>query len=191
MERLGLYGGSFNPVTCGHLLVAQAALEELGLDRLFFIPAAHSPFKPENALAPAAARLRLLRLALAGQTRCEIDDQEIQRGGVSYSIATVREYRWRFPQAELYYLIGMDNAAALPQWREAEALAALAIFVVVPRPGQAAMACPAPFRSVVLKGIPFGVSASQVRERVRQRLPLAGLVPEAVAEALRNSGLYL
>ena len=83
--KLGIFGGSFDPVHVGHLLVAQAAIEELGLDRLFFIPAAQSPFKPENQPAPAAARLQLLRLALAGKTNCEIDVQEIQRGGISYT----------------------------------------------------------------------------------------------------------
>ena len=74
----------------GHLLVAQAALEEVGLERLFLVPAAQSPFKPGTTPTPAAERLRLLRLALAGQTRCEVDEQEINRGGVSYTIDTVR-----------------------------------------------------------------------------------------------------
>src|SRR6516165_3710473 len=116
--KLGIFGGSFDPVHLGHWLVAQAAIEELGLDRLFFIPAAQSPFKPENQPAPAPARLQLLRLALAGKTNCEIDEQEILRGGVSYTVETVRDYAKRFPGAELFYLIGADNAAKLPEWRE-------------------------------------------------------------------------
>src|SRR3954447_9108605 len=102
MEAIGLFGGSFNPVHLGHLLMAQAALEELSLSRLFFIPAAQSPFKPELKLAPAAQRVRLLRLALAGQPRCSIDEQEIMRGGVSFSIETVRSYAGRYPRAELW-----------------------------------------------------------------------------------------
>ena len=132
--KIGIYGGSFDPVHLGHLLVAQAAIEELGLDRLFFIPAAHSPFKPENEMAPDAVRLQLLRLALAGGTNCEVDDQEIRRGGVSYTIETLRDYVRRFPGAELFYLIGADNAAKLNEWREAGELAKLAEFVAVPRP---------------------------------------------------------
>src|SRR5450755_4234248 len=107
--KIGLFGGSFDPVHLGHLLVAQAAGEELGLARLFFIPAAQSPFKSENKIAPAEIRLQLLRLALAGKNNCEIDAQEIRRGGVSYTIETVRDYARRFPQAELFYLIGADN----------------------------------------------------------------------------------
>ena len=121
--KLGLFGGSFDPVHLGHLLVAQAAMEELALDRLFFIPAAQSPFKPESKPAPAPIRLQLLRLALAGKTNCEIDEQEIRRGGVSYTIETLRDYARRFPRAELFYLIGADNAAKLNEWREAGELA--------------------------------------------------------------------
>src|SRR5882724_7581583 len=135
MERFGLFGGSFDPVHLGHLLVAQAAREELSLSRLFFIPAAQSPFKPERKPTPANERLRLLRLALAGKEWCQIDEQEIQRGGISYTIETVRDYSLRFPGAELFYLIGGDNIPQLPKWREAAELARLAEFVAIPRPG--------------------------------------------------------
>src|SRR5206468_6855353 len=109
MRKIGLFGGSFDPVHLGHLLVAEAAREELQLSRLFFIPAAQSPFKPDTAPAPAEQRLRLLRLALAGQTDCEIDDQEIRRGGVSYTIDTLHDYVRRFPGAHLFYLMGADH----------------------------------------------------------------------------------
>src|SRR5579862_307336 len=130
MKKIGLFGGSFDPVHLGHLLVARAACEEAGLDRLFFIPAAQSPFKPGVSTAPAAERLRLLRLALAGQCKYEIDEQEIKRGGVSYTIDTVRDYARRFPGAELFYLIGADHVPALAKWREAAELARLVEFIV-------------------------------------------------------------
>src|SRR6266404_1714406 len=135
--RVGLFGGSFDPVHLGHLLVAQAAREELSLTRLFFIPAGQSPFKPDRRPTPAAERLRLLRLALAGKDWCEIDEQEIKRGGVSYTIETARDYARRFPEAELFYLIGADHVPQLPKWREAAELARLLEFVVIPRPGEA------------------------------------------------------
>lgn len=191
MQRIGLYGGSFDPVHLGHLLVAQAAIEELGLTRLFLIPAAQSPFKPDSQPAPAAVRAQMLRLAFAGNVNCEVDEQEIQRGGVSYSVETLRDYAGRFPQAELYYLIGADNVAKLPQWREAAELARLARFVVVPRPGDGDVPFPAPFRGVRLNGFPLGVSSSRIRARVKAGLPVAPLVPAAVAEAIRNNQLYL
>jgi nicotinate-nucleotide adenylyltransferase len=191
VQRIGLFGGSFNPVHLGHLLVAQAAREELELSRLFFIPAAQSPFKPDQVPAPAEARLQLLRLALAGQTECELDDQEIRRGGISFTIDTVRNYARRFPAAELFYLIGADHVGQLPQWREAVALARLVEFVVIPRPGKQRVEAPPPFRARHLDGFPLGVSSSQVRERVRTGLPIELLVGSAVAEAIRKNRLYL
>ncbi len=189
--KLGLYGGSFDPVHLGHLLVAQAAMEELGLDRVFFIPAAQSPFKPENKPAPAAVRLQLLRLALAGRSHYEVDEQEIRRGGTSYTIDTLRDYAKHFPNAELFYLIGADNAAKLNEWREPAELARLAEFVAVPRPGGAAPGFPAPFRGHTLKGFPLGVSSSQIRARVKAGLPVDHLVPPFVADAIRAAQLYV
>ena len=187
--KLGIYGGSFDPVHLGHLLVAQAAREELGLDRLFFIPAAQSPFKPENP--PAPARLQLLRLALAGQSDCEVDEQEIRRGGISYVVDTLRDYARRFPGAQLFYLVGADNVSRLNEWREPAELARLAEFAAIPRPGGAATVFPPPFRGRLLRGFPFAVASSAIRARVRAGLPLEPLVPAAVAAAIRAAGLYV
>ena len=206
--KIGIYGGSFDPVHLGHLLVAQAAIEELGLDRLFLIPAAQSPFKPDSWPAPAAVRLQLLRLALAGRMNCEIDDQEIRRGGVSYTVDTLRDYEKKFPGAELFYLIGADNVAKLNGWREANEMARLAEFIAIPRPGDCVWSSgfsrsgppeggtpnlifPKPFRGRILKGFPIEISSSQIRARVKAGLPIELLVPPAVAEAIRNNRLYL
>jgi len=191
MEHFGLFGGSFDPVHLGHLLVAQAAREELSLTRLFFIPAAQSPFKPARPPTPANERLRLLRLALAGKEWCEIDEQEIQRGGVSYSIETVRHYQKCFPRAQLYYLIGGDHVPELPKWRQAEELAAAVEFVVIPRPGEMEVPFPKPFRGRRLTGFPLGISSSQIRGRLRAGQSIEDLVSAAVAEAIRNNRLYL
>jgi nicotinate-nucleotide adenylyltransferase len=177
-------------VHLGHLLVAQAAVEELGLDQIFFVPAAQSPFKPDNRLAPDVVRLQWLRLALAGKTNCVVDEQEIRRGGVSYTVDTLRDYARRFPGAELFYLIGADNAAKLGEWREAAELARLAEFVAVSRPGGATAEFPAPFRGRRLKGFPFAVSSSEIRARVKAGMTIENLVSPAVAEAIRNAKLY-
>lgn len=190
-QRVGLFGGSFDPVHCGHLLVAQAAMEELALSRLFFIPAAQSPFKPQSAPAPAPERVRLLRLALAGQARYEIDEQEIHRGGTSFTIDTVRDYKRRFPDAALYYLIGADHVPTLPAWRDAGQLATLVEIVVIPRPGQPPATFPTPFRGRQLEGFPLGISSSTIRKRIQGGQTIHGLVPDAVGEAIRNSKLYL
>lgn len=190
-RRIGIFGGSFNPVHIGHLLVAQAAFEEAQLDRLYFVPAAQSPFKPDLTLAPPADRLALLHLALAGLSKCEIDDQELKRGGISYTIETVRTYRQRFPNARIFYLIGADHVAQLSKWRNPEELALSAEFLIIPRPGAHLHPAPPPFRSQALIGFPLALSASTIRERVRQRLPIHLLTPPGVAEAIANKRLYL
>ena len=191
MQQLGLYGGAFDPVHLGHLLVAQAAIEELGLDKLYFIPAFQSPFKQQDKPVSPELRLRWLRLALAGKTNCEIDEQEIRRGGVSYSIETARDYAKKFPRAKLYYLVGADNVPKLPEWREADELAKLLEFAAVPRPGQAPPEFPRPFQGRVLKGFPIEISSSDIRARVKNGLLIDFLVPPFVAQAIRDTGAYL
>jgi len=188
--KLGIYGGSFDPVHLGHLLVAQAAVEELGLDRFFFVPAAQSPFKPENRPAADAVRLQLLRLALAGKSHYEVDGQEIRRGGISYTVDTLRDYAGRFPAAKLFYLIGADHAAKLDEWREPAELARLAEFVVVPRPGGPTPVFPPSFRGRRLKGFPLGVSSSEIRARVKAGLTVDHLVPAAVVGAICAAQVY-
>ncbi len=188
--RLGLYGGSFDPVHRGHLLVAQAALEELQLDRIVFIPAAQSPFKPGTQAAPASLRLRMLRLALAGETRTCVDDLEIRRGGISYTIDTVRAFQERHASARVFWLIGADHVAKLPLWRDAENLAGRVEFVVIPRPGEPMPALPPPYRLHTLKGWPLAVSASGIRERVRLGQSVRHLVPETVAQVIELENLY-
>ena len=191
MERIGIFGGSFNPVHLGHLLVAQAAVEELGLTRLWFVPTAQSPFKPDGKPASAVDRLRWLRLALAGCVWADVDDQEIRRGGVSYTIETITDYSRRFKDAGLFYLVGADQVAQLPKWKSAEVLAQLATFVVLPRPGQMQIPLPSPFSGRWLAGLPLAVSSSQIRSRIKAGLSIRHLVPATVAEAIANSGLYL
>jgi nicotinate-nucleotide adenylyltransferase len=189
--RIGLYGGSFDPVHLGHLLVAQAAREEAQLDKVVFVPAAQSPFKPERKVSPDNVRAQMLRLALAAKTYCEVDLQELDRGGVSYTIDTVRDYSARFPGARLYYIVGADHVPLLPKWRDAGELGRLAQFLVIPRPGQMQTTFPDGFRGEYLKGFPIALSASQVRERVTNGLPVDLLVGSAVAEVIRHNGLYL
>jgi nicotinate-nucleotide adenylyltransferase len=178
-------------VHLGHLLVAQTAYEELGLKRLFFVPAAKSPFKQASAPAPGVVRAQLLRLALAGKAWCEVDLQELQREGVSFTVDTLRNYATRYPAAALCYLIGADNVPSLPQWRAADELARLAEFAVIPRPGEPEVPLPAPFRGTHLHGWPLGVSSSGIRARVKAGKAIDHLVPAAVAEAIRNNQLYL
>jgi nicotinate-nucleotide adenylyltransferase len=190
VKRIGLFGGSFDPVHLGHLLVAQAACEELNLDRLFFILAAQSPFKPANRPAPDEVRLRMLRVALAAKSNYEIDDQEICRGGISFTIDTVRDYKARFPASELFYLIGADHVPTLPKWREADELARLVRFVVIPRPGEIPAPPPAPFRIQVLVGWPLQISSSQIRSRAQAGLSISHLLPFGVNQVIEETPIY-
>ena len=189
-ERIGLFGGSFNPVHIGHLMVAQAAKEEVRLDRLVFIPAALSPFKVTSDPAPARERLRLLRLALAGKPWCSIDEQELRRGGISYTIDTARDYKQRFPNAECYYLIGADHVRLLSKWRDATELGQLLEFIVIPRPGEPPTDPPPPFRTKPLTGFPVGVSSSEIRRRLQSGLTVEPFLPPTVAEAIQTNHLY-
>lgn len=190
MQRIGLFGGSFDPVHNGHLLMARAAIEEAGLDRLFFILAAQSPFKTDVPPAPAELRARLLRLALADKPEFELDIQEIEREGPSYTIDTIRAYRARFHDASIHYLIGADHVQLLPKWREAPELAEFAEFLVIPRPGEPSETFPPPFCGQELKGFPFGISSTLLRERARAGLTLEGMTPPAVAEAIQRENIY-
>jgi len=190
-QKIALYGGTFDPVHCGHLLVAQSAMEELELDRLFFIPASQSPFKPERLISSAGERLKWLRLALQGCPRYEVDQQEILRGGFSFAIDTVRDYARRFPETLIHFVVGADHVTHLGKWRESTELARLVVFCVIPRPGESAPSIPEGFRLHFLKGFPFQISASQIRDRIQAGLSVRNLVPPAVEESIRNSGLYL
>lgn len=190
MERIGLYGGSFDPVHLGHLLVAAAAIEEFQLDRLFVIPTAQSPFKPGTTPTPGDLRLRMLRLAFAGMNQVEVDAQEILRGGISYSIDTAVTFAQRHPAARLCWLIGADHVAALPSWRDSQRLAEMVEFIVIPRPGITPVAPPPPFRTYVLRGFPLALSSSEVRARTQRGQSIRDLVPAPVVEVIGEANLY-
>ena len=171
-------------------MIARSALAELELDRLIVMPAAQSPFKPDQTLAPAAARMEMLRAAFSGEPEIEISSWELDRGGVSYSIETLRTLAAEHPEAHLFYLSGADHVATLPQWRGSHALAAAATFVVVPRPAAPEAVFPKPFRGRYLQGKPMAISASEIRERLRAGRSVANFVPPPVAQLLNSMQIY-
>lgn len=134
--RIGIYGGSFNPVHYGHVNVARTAVADLSLDRLIVVPAHVSPFKvgsSDGAYAPPWDRLAGVRAAVAAVEKAVVDDREIRRGGVSYAIDTVREIAAENPGAELFFVIGEDSVEGLPRWKEIDALRRLVTFKAYPR----------------------------------------------------------
>jgi nicotinate-nucleotide adenylyltransferase len=182
--RIGIYGGTFDPVHHGHLILAHQALEEFKLDRLVFVPAAESPFKIHNHTAPATDRLAMLQLAIRGEDRFEVDPLEIERGGVSYSIDTVKMFRSRDPEAELFFLVGEDNAYRLTDWHRFEELKKMVGFVVLSRSED----FQSPEYPVVQRRIE--ISSTEIRNRVANGESITYLVPESVKRYIEQHQLY-
>lgn len=191
-ERIGLFGGTFDPPHIGHLFVAYAALEQLGLDRVVLIPARRQPLKSGAEITAPAHRLAMLRLLVGRDSRLSVDPVELEREGLSYSIDTVRSYRTGRPAAELTFLMGEDSAATLGQWRDPAGIAALARLVVLTRGETAGPGAPltAGIRVERVATRRIDVSATEVRARVRAGLPLRGFVTEDIAAYIAAHGLY-
>ena len=188
--RVGLFGGSFDPIHVGHLLMAERAVEELGLDRLFFIPNDSSPLKSRAPLASGRDRLAMVRAATRGNPRFGVLDLEIRRGGTSYSFDTVAALTGR-ETARMYFLIGADAAADLAKWHRARELARRVTFAVVRRPGTRSTRPPAWVGRWVEVAAPLvDVSSTEVRERIRRGKSIRYLVPDAAAAVVRRRGLY-
>lgn len=190
--RIGFLGGSFDPIHLGHLLIAQDALEGLGLDRVDFIPAAVSPLKNRALTASPAQRLEMVRLAIEGDGRFGMLDLELKRGGTSYTVDTVRELSRRFPGAALFWVLGTDQVQRLAEWKDIGELVGLVEFVHLARPGLAgAEAPPIPgLRLHRVAGHEVAISSSELRERVSRSLPLRHFVPLKVADFIESQSLY-
>ncbi len=189
MARIGIYGGTFDPVHHGHLILARDAIEQLGLDRMIFVPAARSPHKLDRAPgASGEARREMLRAAVAGEPTFEVDPCELGRAGPSYTVDTVLALRARLPDAQLHYLIGADNLPLLHTWHRIDELRALVRFVVFHRrlPDASAPGTePFPTLDRVLD-----LSSTEIRNRVASGRSIRYLVPEAVAAVIDAHGLY-
>jgi nicotinate-nucleotide adenylyltransferase len=185
---IGLFGGSFDPIHHGHLLVAQQALEALGLEEVRFVPAQEQPFKAGRHAAPAEARARMVSLAIAGEPRFVLERIELDRPGPSYTVDTLRALRAREPGREFALLVGADAARELAQWREADTLPTLARLVILSRPGAEPPTLPWPVERVPVPAI--DISATAIRRRVSEGRSVRFWVPEAVAEFIRAEGLY-
>lgn len=186
---IGLFGGSFDPIHHGHLIVAQAVADALGLDQVRFVPAREQPFKAGQHLAPPEVRARMVQLAIAGEARFRLERAELDRPGPSYTVDTLRMLRRREPERRFALLVGADAARDLPKWHEAAALPELADLIVFARAGTAVPELPWPVRAVTVPAIE--ISATDIRGRVRQGRSIRYLVPDPVAEAIRSEGLYL
>jgi nicotinate-nucleotide adenylyltransferase len=192
--RLGVYGGTFDPVHHGHLLLARDACEQLRLDAVLFVPCGQSPFKTRKPRATNARRVAMLRLALKGNSRFWLTRCELDRPAPSYAYDTALEIREAFPRGKLFWLIGADQLADLDKWRRADDLRRLVTFVLLPR-AQTARETGVKAHSGTVLGLPqprrVDISATEIRHRVKSRLPIDHLVPAPIAAYIKRHGLYL
>lgn len=197
--RLGVFGGSFDPPHLGHLAVAEAAREALGLDLVLFVPAPRPPHKPGAPLAPISDRLDLLRAAVADNPAFAASDAEARRPGPSYSADTLEELHHEYPGAELFCLVGSDTAVQLQTWHDPPRLFAAAAFAVLVRPGWPEERVAAWWRAqpsdlrphlVVVPAPGLDVSATDVRRRLASGRSVRYLVPEPVRALIAARGLY-
>jgi nicotinate-nucleotide adenylyltransferase len=199
--RIGVFGGSFDPVHWGHLRLAECCWQQAKLDRVEFVPAAQQPHKPAGPVASPADRVAMLRLALAQRPEFAVSTVELDRGGVSYTADTLRELHERQPADQLYFLMGADSLADLPNWREPAEICNVATPLVVHRPGAAepnfdalrplvSAKRLAEIRSVQVEMPATPVSSSQIRRLIAEGGDWQSLVPVAVADYIVQRRLY-
>jgi nicotinate-nucleotide adenylyltransferase len=195
---VGLFGGSFDPIHHGHLIVARVVAEELGLEAVRFVPAREQPLKrreggkagrrEEAHGATAEQRAAMVELAVAGESGFSMEPIEVSRPGPSYTVDTLRALREREPGLDPVLLLGMDAAAELPRWKESEAVLELAKVAVFSRGGSDEVSVPGIWRRVTVPALE--ISATEIRRRVAAGRPIRYWVPDSVAEYIENYGLY-
>jgi nicotinate-nucleotide adenylyltransferase len=189
--KIGVLGGTFDPIHNAHLLLAEQAREQLGLKKVLFIPAGDPWRKAFRRVVPAEHRLAMTKLAIQDDPGFVVDDCEIKREGASYTADTLRELHKRHAKDELYLLLGEDALADLPFWREPETIAEAANIVVAPRGGVVLPELPFdPDRVVRIKMPYMEISSTDIRERAKAGRSLRYLVPDAVAAYIKEHKLY-
>jgi nicotinate-nucleotide adenylyltransferase len=190
--KVGVFGGTFDPPHIGHLIIAQHVLQEIGLDRIVFVPGATPPHKQDRQISPAEDRLAMLRAATEGNPDFEVSDAEIERGGVSFTVDTLLYMRGTRPGDLLYFLLGMDNLPEFATWKDPDRIVDLARLVVMTRPGfSPELPSFVALKSPLLCKVPgTGVSSSLVRQMVSGGRSIRYMVPDAVARQIAARRLY-
>ncbi len=197
--KVGILGGTFDPVHLGHLIIAEEAAEQLALDRVMFVPAGNPRFKEASYVSPACTRLKMLRLALEGDPLFCIDTLELERDGPTYTVDTLEELTSRLSSGvELYFIIGLDALTELDRWKSPDRILQLCRLAAMRRPGYTRLETQALDDSVPglrdrvcsIENIQVDISSSDIRRRVREGLSIRYLVPEAVERYIRNEGIY-
>lgn len=190
-RHIGIYGGSFDPVHLGHLIIAQDCLEQANLDEIVLVPAAASPLKSRSPLASDEHRIQMAEVAVATLPHFSVSDVEIKRGGISYSVDTVKAFRELYPDAVLYWILGQDQVNQLERWHCIEELVNSVIFLAVGRPGVEPSVSTIPgIRLTHVRGHAIEISSTEIRERFKQGLPNSLFLPSSVLNFIESHGLY-
>jgi nicotinate-nucleotide adenylyltransferase len=194
-KRIGLFGGTFNPIHCGHVKAAESVQNIFSFDRILFIPSYLPPHKESVDVASAAHRLKMVELALASFDRFFPSSVEIDARGTSYSILTLNKIKEMFPQTEAFFLLGIDAFLEIETWKDYEDVLEQCSFVVMSRPGfrlsEAKDILTEKYKIYLLSINTLDISSSEVRERIRKNQPIEGLVPENVENYIKERRLYL
>ena len=198
--KIGILGGTFDPIHNGHLKIAEAARKKLGLNEVYFMPAAKTPLKEGISISAVKRRVEMVRLAIAGKPHFKLSTIELDRPGPSYTADTIAELRKKLgAETELYFIIGWDSLSQFARWREPARIIRMCRLVAVPRPGYTMpdakaleAAIPGMSESLIVLDKPeIAISATEIRERVARGQSIRRLVPEEVAGYIQKNGLYL
>ena len=188
MTKIGLFGGTFDPVHIGHLLMARAAMEQTDLDRVIFLPSCVPPHKKTPTLFTAEDRMRMVQRAIRRVEGFEVSDFEISKGGKSYSVDTVRHFRELFPDAKLFFIVGGDAVKQLDTWKDMDTIKTMCSFVSVNRPGYPRGEAKLKYHAVTMNGIEM--SSTEIRKRILGGKSIRFLVPDTVLDYIKDRKLY-
>jgi nicotinate-nucleotide adenylyltransferase len=188
--RIGILGGTFNPIHIGHLILAEEAIWKLNLDKVIFVPAYLPPHKDEEKILDAGHRFNMASLAIEGNPKFEISKIEIDAKQKSYSIDTIKSFREKFDQgSEIFFITGSDSLKELFSWKKVDEIFSLSKFVIAKRPGFPITEVPKDVQVVVITEVE--VSSSEIRNRIREGKPIRYLLPDKVREYIAKNRLYI
>ncbi len=188
--KIGLFGGSFDPIHHGHLIVAEWLLNELGLHSVFFIPVFKHAFKSKSEITPAHHRFKMVQLAVRDFENFEVSDFEISQETTSYTIDTLRFFKTKYPKAQLFFFIGGDNLAEFHLWKDYQQLLEMATFVVYDRPGGILPDHLPKEKFLFIKAPLIEISSTIIRQRIREGKSVKSLIPSAVWHYIQQKQLY-
>lgn len=186
--KIGILGGTFNPIHIGHLILAEEAREKLGLDKIIFVPAYLPPHKDNSDIAPAKYRYRMIELVIKKNRYFSLSDMEIKRNGRSYTIDTLKEFKKLYPEDELHFIIGSDLLRYLEEWKDLDELIKMVRFIVATRPGYPLEKIPSHISTLPIRAV--DISGFEIRSAIRQDKSFRYLVPEAVFKYITKKRLY-